>query len=328
MMNNSTAVKYRDEYYNYSPYNATRTVPPGIAAYRSALTLDWLAAEDSRQRELVAAIESEPFTPTRLSHSDCISYSRPPSGTVARLMLELLKNLEGDDGNLVPSLIQALVRSKLLMLETSMFDNEPDLDSLVKTPAAMMGEPHTTFPRILATMWMAVTDPSTVKKHGWCTINRMTMFLGATKPSDVAKHLRAIDPIVARARFIMEEFIQHVTPLNMLQKPPEHANPRKLLAPNPALKPRYKPGANPQPRGDPQNARNNKRLARTQPTNEQDMKNEDKFTTKTDMNTAESSTIPMPLNEPQMYVQSKVISSLSTLPEISKLLFVCPLLLY
>lgn len=29
--------------------------------------------------------------------------------------------------------------------------------------------------------------------------------------------MRAVDPIVSRARFIMEEFIQHLTPLNMMK---------------------------------------------------------------------------------------------------------------
>lgn len=34
----------------------------------------------------------------------------------------------------------------------------------------------------------------------------------------IAKHMKAFEPIVARARFIMEEFIQHVTPLNIYHK--------------------------------------------------------------------------------------------------------------
>ena len=86
------------------------------------------------------------------------------------------RNLEGDDGTIVSDLISALVRTKLLV-ETSMLDAEPDLESLVKTPGVMMGEPHTTFPRILAMSWMAVTDPVTTKKFGWCPINRVGGFL-------------------------------------------------------------------------------------------------------------------------------------------------------
>lgn len=70
-------------------------------------------------------------------------------------------------------LIQALVRTKLLV-ETSMLEAEPDLESLVHTPGVMMGEPHTTFPRILAMTWMTVTDPVTTKKFGWCPVSRVT----------------------------------------------------------------------------------------------------------------------------------------------------------
>ncbi|KAG6456741.1 hypothetical protein O3G_MSEX009913 [Manduca sexta] len=203
--------------YYYHPYNVSRATVPGIAAYRSALTLDWIAAEDSRQRELVAAFETEPAPPIRILTTDCIMYARPASGKIARLMLELLKNLEGDEGTIVTELIQALVRSKLLV-ETSMLESEPDLEALVKTPDVMMGEPHTTFPRILAMTWLAVTDPSTTKKYGWCPVTKINKYLASTKSMNVAKHMRALEPIVARARYIMEEFIQHVTPLNMYEK--------------------------------------------------------------------------------------------------------------
>ncbi|XP_028168263.1 uncharacterized protein LOC114358485 [Ostrinia furnacalis] len=132
-------------------------------------------------------------------------------------MLELLKNLEGDDAKLVPELVQVLMKAKLLV-ETSILDAEPDLEALVKTPGVMMGEPHVTFPRILAMLWMIVTDPSTTKKLGWCPINRVNKYIAVSKSTQIAKQMRALDPIVARARFIMEEFIQNVTPLNMYQK--------------------------------------------------------------------------------------------------------------
>ncbi|PZC80120.1 hypothetical protein B5X24_HaOG215342 [Helicoverpa armigera] len=205
------------EDYYYNPQNVSKTTLSGIAAYRSALTLDWLAAEDLRQRELAAAFETEPSPAPRSLSIDCISYARPASGKVARLMLELLKNLEGDEGTIVTDLIQALVRTKLLV-ETSMLDAEPDLESLVKTPNVMMGEPHTTFPRILAMTWMTVTDPVTTKKFGWCPVNRVNKYLSISKPISIAKQMKALEPVIARARFIMEEFIQHVTPLNMYQK--------------------------------------------------------------------------------------------------------------
>ncbi|XP_075982459.1 uncharacterized protein LOC142980766 [Anticarsia gemmatalis] len=209
------------EDYYYQPH-ANRSTLSGIQAYRSALTLDWLAAEDQRQRELADAFETEVPVPNRVITSDCIGYSRPASGKVARLMLELLKNLEGDDSTVVSEMIQALVRSKLLV-ETSMLDAEPDLDALVKTPGVMMGEPHTTFPRILAMAWMTVTDPVTTKKFGWCPLHKVNRYLSVTKPVDVAKHTKALEPIIARARFIMEEFIQHVTPINMYDKKPTAA---------------------------------------------------------------------------------------------------------
>ncbi|XP_049697218.2 uncharacterized protein LOC126054708 isoform X1 [Helicoverpa armigera] len=213
-------VKYFDSFLKIRQKFLTKSKtydPMFEAAYRSALTLDWLAAEDLRQRELAAAFETEPSPAPRSLSIDCISYARPASGKVARLMLELLKNLEGDEGTIVTDLIQALVRTKLLV-ETSMLDAEPDLESLVKTPNVMMGEPHTTFPRILAMTWMTVTDPVTTKKFGWCPVNRVNKYLSISKPISIAKQMKALEPVIARARFIMEEFIQHVTPLNMYQK--------------------------------------------------------------------------------------------------------------
>ncbi|CAK1542717.1 unnamed protein product [Leptosia nina] len=188
----------------------------GIAAYRSALTLDWLAAEDLRQRELAAAFETE-ASPARVVSSDCVAYPKPSAGKIGRLMLELLKNLEGDDGVLVPELMQVLVKTKILV-ESSMFDSEPDFESLVKTPDVMMGEPHITFPRILAIIWMIVTDPVATNKYGWCPIKKVNKYLSSERPYEVAKQMRAMDIVVARARFIMEEFIQSVMPTNMYQK--------------------------------------------------------------------------------------------------------------
>ncbi|XP_059046720.1 uncharacterized protein LOC131842206 [Achroia grisella] len=205
------------EDYYYNPMNISRTTLSGIAAYRSALTLDWLAAEDSRQRELAAAFETEPAPPVKVLTTDCIAYPRPSAGKIAKLMLELLKNLEGDDGTLVPNLIQSLIRTKILV-ETSLLDAEPDFEALVRTPGVMMGEPHVTFPRILAMTWLTVTDPASTGKYGWCPINKVNKYLSMTTPIHIAKNMRALEPILARARFIMEEFIQSVTPLNMYQK--------------------------------------------------------------------------------------------------------------
>ncbi|KAM3965974.1 uncharacterized protein ACR2FA_012832 [Aphomia sociella] len=205
------------EDYYYYPNNVTRTTLSAIAAYRSALTLDWLAAEDSRQRELAAAFETEPAPPVKILTTECIAYPRPSAGKIAWLMLELLKNLEGDDGTLVPDLMQALIRTKMIV-ETSVLDAEPDFEALIKTPRIMMGEPHATFPRILAMIWLTVTDPASTGKYGWCPISKVNKYLSITKPIQIAKNMRALDPIVPRARFIMEEFIQNVTPLNMYQK--------------------------------------------------------------------------------------------------------------
>lgn len=80
--------------------------------------------------------------------------------------------MEGDDGTLIPELINALIRSKLLV-DTSVLESEPDFDSLVETPAVMMGEPHATFPRILAVIWMLITDASTTRKFGWCPVKKV-----------------------------------------------------------------------------------------------------------------------------------------------------------
>ncbi|OWR45963.1 hypothetical protein KGM_205995 [Danaus plexippus plexippus] len=213
-----------EEYY-YHGYNVTRSTLSGIAAYRSSLTLDWLAAEDSRQRELAVAFETEAPS-IKVINSDCMSYPRPTTGKIGRLMLELLKNLEGDDSALVPELVQVLKRAKLLV-ETSIFETEPDLDSLVKTPSMMMGEPHATFPKIIAVIWMLITDPSLTRKYGWCPINTMNIYLSNAKPHEIAKRMRTLELVMARARFIMEDFIQNITPMNMYQKvkPPKKNKP-------------------------------------------------------------------------------------------------------
>ncbi|XP_046970595.1 uncharacterized protein LOC124537748 [Vanessa cardui] len=204
-----------DDYY-YTPYNVTRPTLSGIAAYRSSLTLDWLAAEDSRQRELAAAFETE-LAPSKVVNTECIAYPRPAPGKIGKLMLELLKNLEGDDGILIPELIQVLIRAKLLV-DTSIFESEPDFDSLVKTPGVMMGEPHATFPRVLSIIWILVTDAATTRKFGWCPVKKVNQYLSVSKPSETAKQMRALEIVVARARFVMEEFIQSITPVNIYQK--------------------------------------------------------------------------------------------------------------
>lgn len=54
---------------------------------------------------------------------------------------------------------------------------------------------------------------------------QVNKYLISTKPTDIAKHLRVLEPVIARARFIMEEFIQNVTPLNMFQKQTEEITP-------------------------------------------------------------------------------------------------------
>ncbi|VVC88896.1 uncharacterized protein LOC126970859 [Leptidea sinapis] len=222
--------------YYYNSYNGSRPTLSGIASYRSSLTLDWNDAEDRRQRELVAAFETE-IVPSRIISSDCIDYERPSPGKIGRLILELLKNLEGDDGNLIPDLIQVLVRSKLLV-ETAGLESEPDLESLVKTHGMMVGEPHTTFPRLLAAVWMLVTDPVTTKKFGWCPIKKINKFLSTSTPTEVAKHMRNLEMVTSRARFIMEEFIQSVTPIDMYRTSTRRTKSSSVLtnAPNRAYK--------------------------------------------------------------------------------------------
>ncbi|XP_072945627.1 uncharacterized protein [Epargyreus clarus] len=215
--------------YYYQPQNVTRSTLSGLAAYRSALTLDWLAAEDSRQRELASAFETD-APPARFISNDCVTYPKPAPGKIGRLMLELLKNLEGDDGLIIPDLIQVLVRTKILM-ETSFLEVEPDFEALVKTPGMMMGEPHSTFPRIVAVVWMLVTDPATTRKYGWCPIKQVNKYLHTAKPRDIARHMKALDVIVARARFVMEEFIQNITPINMYQRRPKMKNTPKRDVP-------------------------------------------------------------------------------------------------
>lgn len=91
------------------------------------------------------------------------------------IKLASFRNLEGDDGTIITDLIQVLIRTKMLV-ETSLLESEPDLDMLVKTPGVMMGEPHTTFPRIVSMTWMLVTDPSTTKTHGWCLVNKVSIY--------------------------------------------------------------------------------------------------------------------------------------------------------
>ncbi|XP_053616283.1 uncharacterized protein LOC128678643 isoform X2 [Plodia interpunctella] len=205
----------------YYPYNLSRTTPLAeqvrIAAVRKSLTLDWLKVEDNRQRELVSAFEKDVAPPMKMLNTDCISYLRPSSGKIGRLMLELLKNLEGDDNTLILELIQVLVRAKLLV-ETSAMEAEPDFEALMKTPKVMMGEPHTTFPRILSMVWLMATDTPTLAKHGWCPIKKVNKYLEIAKPTQIAKHMRTLEPLIMRVRYIMEDFIQNVTPLNMYQK--------------------------------------------------------------------------------------------------------------
>lgn len=84
--------------------------------------------------------------------------------------------MEGDEGNLVSELIHVLVHTKILV-ETSILETEPDLDSLVKIPGVMLGEPHATFPRIVAVVWMTVTAPATNQKQGWCSIKKVFVSL-------------------------------------------------------------------------------------------------------------------------------------------------------
>ncbi|XP_047998773.1 uncharacterized protein LOC125236119 [Leguminivora glycinivorella] len=193
--------------------NVTYSTVPGIAAYRSALTLDSVD-KGSQQREYAHTFGSDSPTLSKdLDESECMEYSRPAAGKIARLMLELLKNLENDDG-VIQELSQTLARTKLLM-PTSKLDVEPDLTSLVQTPQLMQGEPLDTLPRVLATVWMLAEDPGITKENGWCPIEQLTQFLNSATPVEIAVRMRAVDPILSRARFILEDFMQSVAPMSI-----------------------------------------------------------------------------------------------------------------
>ncbi|KAL4706727.1 hypothetical protein ACJJTC_014482 [Scirpophaga incertulas] len=201
--------------YPYYLNNVTRNTLPGLLEYRSALTLDWLAVEDLRQRELAAVFETEATLSTNaLLASECMEYPKPAGGKVAALIFELMKNVEGDNAKLLSALKRTLYKSKMLV-ETSVLDMEPDLTLLLKTPAELRGEPYVNFPRIMTILWLLSTDPSTVHKYGWCPVNQVIQYLSVTKPSAIAKHMRALEPIAVRTRFIIEDFINSVIPLDV-----------------------------------------------------------------------------------------------------------------
>lgn len=109
-------------------------------------------------------------TPCRFSYLSLVTHFK----TLNKPNISFIRNLEGDDGTIIPELIQGLMNARLLM-ETSMLESEPDLNSLVHTPGAMMGEPHTTFPRILAMVWLIGSDPITTKKNGWCSVKKVSI---------------------------------------------------------------------------------------------------------------------------------------------------------
>ncbi|XP_063538156.1 uncharacterized protein LOC134747462 [Cydia strobilella] len=203
---------------NFYPDNDTYSTVPGIAAYRSALTLDWLD-KGSQQRKFAHAFGTDnPKLSKDLDVSDCMDYTRPAAGKISRLMLELLKNLENDDG-VIQELAQTLARTKLLM-PTSKLEVEPDLAALVHTPQLMQGEPHDTLPRVLAAVWMLAEDPGITKDNGWCPIEQLTQYLDSATPVEIAVRMRAVDPILSRARFILEDFLQSLAPMSIKWKVP------------------------------------------------------------------------------------------------------------
>ncbi|XP_052744505.1 uncharacterized protein LOC112050762 [Bicyclus anynana] len=200
-----------DAEYHNKPINVTRSTLPAVSAYRSS-TSDWLTPEIIRLGEMKTQY-GEDATSLRAVSTDCIAYPRPAPRKIGRLLLELLKNLEGDQSTQVLELIQVLFRNNILV-ETSMLEMEPNLGSLVKTQGVMMGEPHATFPRILAVVWILATNGN----HGWCYIDKMNEYLTISKPREIAHQMKTIEPVLARARYVMEDFIQSITPVNMYQK--------------------------------------------------------------------------------------------------------------
>ncbi|XP_041969992.1 uncharacterized protein LOC121726625 [Aricia agestis] len=187
-------------------FNVTRTTLSGLAAYRSSLTLDWLAAEDERQG---AMVEEAPLT-------RCHEYAAPSPRKVGRYMLEMLRKLDNDNV-VVKQLVRTLVNSKILV-EVSSYESEPDLVSLVKTPEVLRTEPHTTFPRVMALVWIAVTDPDNVEKNGWCSIHKVSQFLKTVEPSDVVEHLRTMYVVMGKARLVVDNFVQHFAALNIMHQ--------------------------------------------------------------------------------------------------------------
>ncbi|XP_063366338.1 uncharacterized protein LOC134654798 [Cydia amplana] len=198
--------------------NNTHSTVSGIAAYRSALTLHWLD-KGSQQRKFAHAFGSDNTTLSKdLEGSECMDYMRPAAGKISRLMLELLKNLESDDG-VIQELAQTLART-MLLVPTSKLEVEPDLAALVRTPQLMQGQPHDTLPRVLAAVWMLAADPGVTKDNGWCPIQQLTQYLDSATPVEIAVHMRAVDPILSRARFILEDFLQSVAPMSIRWKVP------------------------------------------------------------------------------------------------------------
>ncbi|XP_063622859.1 uncharacterized protein LOC134794929 [Cydia splendana] len=202
---------------NFYPDNSTYSTVSGIAAYRSALTLDWLD-KGSQQRKFAYAFGTDnPTLAKDFDVSECMDYTRPAAGKISRLMLELLKNLESEDG-VIHELALTLARTMLLM-PTSKLEVEPDLAALVQTPKLMQGEPHDTLPRVMAAVWMLAADPGITKDSGWCPIDRLTQYLDSATPVEIAVRMRAVDPILARARFILEDFLLSVAPMNIRRVP-------------------------------------------------------------------------------------------------------------
>lgn len=46
---------------------------------------------------------------------------------------------------------------------------------------------------------------------------QISKYINLIRPAEIAKHTRAAEPIISRARFVMDEFIHHLTPLNMMK---------------------------------------------------------------------------------------------------------------
>ncbi|XP_048481425.1 uncharacterized protein LOC105384521 [Plutella xylostella] len=145
----------------------------------------------------------------RLLGDACLRAPRPAPGRAGRLVVELLRRLEGPPAPLTKQLLASLVRAHVLVQTTSL-DQEPTLTALVRGPAEMRAEPHASFPRVMAAMWLLLTDADSLAEDGWCKLDKLNDFLNHAEPKSIPAQLKRIDGALSRARYAVEEFIHNV----------------------------------------------------------------------------------------------------------------------